>query len=295
MGKVAVGIDLGGTKIRAGAVEEGGRLLAESLLPTEADSGAEKVFSNIVRSAQQACNKASVRRGTIAGVGIGSPAPIDVRNGLIVSPRNLPGLHGFPIVSRLQEALQRPVVLNNDGNCFGLAEARYGAARGARACCALTLGTGLGCAVVLGGRLYNGPAGAAAEIWCSPYQHEVVEDSVSGRGVARNYARLSGREESAATIKQLASSGDEMAAEAWRIFGRDLAVPVAYLCNIIDPDVVVLGGSLSKAFDLFAKSMLGEAHRFINRINRERVRIVPAALGDAAGVLGAAALVFTEL
>lgn len=212
-----------------------------------------------------------------------------------MSPRNLPSLHGFPIVTRLAQSVKLPVVLNNDGNCFGLAEARFGAGKGSQACCGLTLGTGLGCAVVLAGRLWNGPAGAAAEIWCSPYQGQMIEDSVSGRGVRRNYTQRSGRQEPPARIAELARAGDEHAREAWHTFGRDLAVPVAYLCNTVDPDVVVLGGSLSKAFDLFQQAMLEAALPYINRMNRDRVRIVPAALGDAAGVLGAAALVLTEL
>jgi len=295
MERIAVGIDLGGTKIRAGVVSEGGKLLGESLVATQADRDAETVFANIVRAARDACGRSAVDEGSIAGVGIGSPAPIDIGRGLIVSPRNLPSLHGFPIVARLRESLGKPVVLNNDGNCFGLAEARFGAGKGSRACCGLTLGTGLGCAVVLAGRLWNGPGGAAAEIWCSPYRGRMIEDSVSGRGLSEAYALRSGRQESPARIAELARAGEEDALEAWHAFGRDLAVPVAYLCNIIDPDVVVLGGSLSKAFDLFQRSMLMAAMPYVNRVNRERVKIVPAALGDAAGVLGAAALVFTEI
>ena len=293
--RIALGIDLGGTKVRTGAVTESGEVLGEGLLPTEAGRESERVFANIVRSAEQACQNAGLNMEDVWSVGIGSPAPLDLSEGVIVSPGNLPSLHGFPMVERLQEALGKPVVLNNDGNCFGLAEARYGAGQGAEVCCGLTLGTGLGCAVVMHGRIYSGPGGAAAEIWCSPHGDEIVEEAVSGRGVARSYTQLTGRETDAADIADRARKGDKEAIQAYRQFGRDLAVPLAYVCNVLDPDVVVLGGSLSRAHDLFGEAMEAHAREYINEINRRRLRIVRAALGDDAGVLGAAALPFSEL
>jgi glucokinase len=235
--------------------------------------------------------RAGVRAKDLAGIGLGSPAPLDLERGVILSPGNLPSLHGVPIVSRLSEALGAAVALNNDANCYGLAEARFGAGAGAGVCCGLTLGTGLGGFLVIGGELYNGPHGAATEVWCSPYQGDQVEEKVSGRGVTRNYKKLTERVATAREIALLAQGGDECAAEAWREFGRDLAVPVAHMCNILDPDVVVLGGSMCKAWSLFQEAMFHEANKYINAVTRDAVRIVPAALGDAAGMMGAAALV----
>ena len=293
--RVTLGIDLGGTKVRTGVVREDGEVIGEGLVPTEADTETERVFENIVRSAKLACRDAGLDMEDVWAVGIGSPAPLDLAQGVIVSPVNLPSLHSFPIVDRLREALDKPVVLNNDGNCFGLAEARYGAGQDADVCCGFTLGTGLGCAVVMQGKIYNGPGGAAAEIWCSPHGDEIVEESVSGRGVTRNYEALTGRPEEPKEIADRAREGEEKAAEAWRQFGHDLAVPLAYVCNVLDPDVVVLGGSLSRAHDLFGDAMELRAQEYINEINLRRLRIVQATLGDDAGVLGAAALTFTEL
>jgi len=290
----AVGIDLGGTKILAGVVTATGRILGQVTLPTEAHKDAETILSNMVRAAEGALQTAGLAWTDVEAVGVGSPAPLDIVKGLIISPGNLPSLHGFPLVARLSAAVGRRVVLNNDANCYGLAEARYGVGTGARVCCGLTLGTGLGGFLVIGGELYSGPRGAATEIWCSPYQGDQVEEKVSGRGVSRNYKKLTERVATARETAELARSGDAHAREAWREFGRDLAVPVAYLCNITDPDVVVLGGSMSKAWDLFRDAMLAEAMKYINAVTRDAVRIVPGALGDAAGMLGAAALVLTR-
>ncbi len=289
--ELAIGIDLGGTKVHAGLVRGDGKVLGSARRPTEADRDCEVVLANIVGAATAAAAEAGIPLERVAGVGLGSPAPLDIFTGVIISPGNLPSLHGFPIVQRLSEALGRPVILNNDANCFGLAEARFGAGAGASVCCGLTLGTGLGGFLVIDGKLFNGPRGAGAEIWCSPYQGDQVEEKVSGRGVARNYKKLTERVATAKQIGSFARAGDEAAREAWREFGRDLAVPLAYMCNIADPDVVVLGGSMVAAWDLFYDAMLHEANKYINAVTRDAVRIVPDKLGDAAGMLGAAALV----
>jgi len=287
----AVGIDLGGTKVHAGVVSPGGQILAEARVPTEADRDTDAVLGNIERAARTVLREAGLQPADVAGVGLGSPAPLDMREGIILNPGNLPSLHGVRIASRLADALGMRVILDNDANCFGLAEARFGAGAGADVCCGLTLGTGLGGFVVIDGKLFTGPRGAAGEIWCSPYQGDQVEQKTCGRAVARSYTKLTEKVATARELESMARRGDEAALEAWREFGRDLATPIAYLCNILDPDVLVLGGSMCMAWDLFQETMFHEAHKYINLVNREALRIVPGSLGQAAGMLGAAALV----
>ncbi len=291
-GKPALGIDLGGTKICAGVVTPSGDALSEARAATEADKDTDAVVGNIVRAARRAMDDANVGPADLRGAGLGSPAPLDLANGVILDTGNLPSLHNCPIVSRLSDALGCEVVMNNDANCFGLAEARFGAGADTDVCAGFTLGTGIGCFLVIGGRLFDGPRGAAAEIWCSPYQGDHVEEKTCGRSVARNYKKLTEKVATAKEIAERARSGDEAAREAWREYGTDLAVPIAYVANIVDPDVIVLGGSLAKAWDLFEEPMFHRAMKYINRVTREELRIVPAALGTNAGMLGAAALLF---
>jgi glucokinase len=290
-GEWAIGIDLGGTKIHAGAVASDGTVLGEARTPTEADRDAETILGNMVRAVREAASCASLCLPDAAGVGLGSPAPLDVRAGVLLSPGNLPSLHGFPVVERLSGALDSPVVLDNDANCFGLAEARFGAGAGVGVCCGLTLGTGLGGFLVIDGELFTGPRGAAVEVWCSPHLGDHVEERVSGRGVARNYEKLTGRRTEAREVAEAARAGDGAAAEAWREFGRDLAAPVAYLANVADADMVVLGGSMAQAWDLFEEALRAEVDKYVNAVTRADLRVVPGALGDRAGMLGAAALV----
>ncbi|NLW51586.1 MAG: ROK family protein [Candidatus Brocadiaceae bacterium] len=289
---LAAGVDLGGTKIGVGIVTAGGRLLAHLRVPTGPEREAEAILADMADAVRQALALAGLRPDDLEGVGLGSPAPLDMDAGVILETNNLLTLHGFPIVARLSEAIGRPVVLNNDANCFGLAEALYGAGAGARVCCGFTLGTGLGGFLVLDGRLFDGPRGAAAEVWASPYQGDQIEEKVSGRGLARNYRKLTERVATAQQVAALAREGDPDAREAWREFGADLAVPIAWMCNALDPDLVVLGGSMAAAWDLFCETMLHQAAKYTNAVNRRAVRIVPGTLGDQAGVIGAAALVF---
>ncbi len=291
--EIAVGIDLGGTKIAAGLVTGESKVLSEVRVPTEADKPTDRILSNMVGAVRSAVKEAGVSMDAVTGVGIGSPAPLDMENGIILSTGNLPSLHGFPIVARLAEALGKRVVLNNDANCYGLAEARFGAGAGARVCCGLTLGTGMGGFLVFDGQVYNGPRGAGAEVWCSPYQGDQVEEKVSGRGIARNYKKLTEKVATAKELAEMARAGDADALMAWREFGRDLATPVAWLCNLCDPDIVVLGGSLTRAWDLFRDDLFEQAHKYINAVTRRAVRIEPGKLGDSAGMMGAAALVLS--
>jgi glucokinase len=290
--RLAAGIDLGGTKIGVGVVTAQGRVLAAARVPTGPERPAEAILADMVAAVRDVLGHAGVAAADVQGVGLGSPAPLDMEAGVILETGNLLTLHGFPIVARLTEALGRPVVLNNDANCYGLAEARYGAGAGARVCCGFTLGTGIGGFLVIDGRLFDGPRGAATEIWCSPYQGDQVEEKVSGRGVSRTYKKLTERVATAREIAALARQGDVDARETWREFGADLAVPIAWMCNAVDPDAVVLGGSMALAWDLFSETMLHQAAKYTNSVNRRAVRIVPGTLGDQAGVIGAAALVF---
>ena len=288
---LAAGIDLGGTKIGVGLVRADGRVLVGKRVPTGPEREADAILADMVGAVRGVLAQAEVSPEELLGVGIGSPAPLDLDAGVILETGNLLTLHGFPIVARLTEALDQQIVLNNDANCFGLAEAVYGAGAGARVCCGFTLGTGIGGFLVIDGKLFNGPRGAAAEVWASPYLGVQIEEKVSGRGVSRNYKKLTERIATAREVASLARQGDSDAREAWREFGADLAVPIAWMCNAVDPDVVVLGGSMAAAWDLFSEPMLHQAAKYTNSVNRNAVRIVCGTLGEEAGVIGAAALV----
>jgi glucokinase len=148
-----------------------------------------------------------------------------------------------------------PVVLNNDANAMILGESIFGAGKGCQMVLGFTLGTGIGCAVVNNRQIHLGANEMSGEIWLSPYRDGTIEDYVSGRGISRIYQELGGVEKTAVEIAQLARKDDPLAKKGWDEFGQALAFAMSWCVNLIDPDIVVLGGSISKSFDLFYRSM----------------------------------------
>lgn len=202
---------------------------------------------------------------------------------------NLPTMGGVKIRPELESRLGRRVVLDNDANCYAYGEWRAGAGQGSQHCCCLTLGTGLGMGVVLGGQLYHGSHGSAGELCYSPLgSGREVEDVVSGIGVSRRYNELTGAELDAAAIAELARAGDRDALTVWQEVGEALGFALAYTVNILDPEVVVLGGSLAGAWDLFDGPMQGvlESHAY----NRQAFALRGSALGRQGAAIGAALL-----
>ena len=184
-----------------------------------------------------------------------------------------------------------PVALNNDANCLILGEARFGAGRGKQRIAGFTLGTGIGCALVFDGKIWNGATGTAGEIWCSPYADGIIEDFISGHGVANIYRSVSGKEASSLDVFRLAEQGDQEALTTWETFGRHLAVPLAWTINLIDPETVILGGSIAAAYRYFGPAMEAQLRQNICPVPAKQTRVVLSMLGDNAGFVGAACLI----
>lgn len=288
-------VDFGATKIRAGVADTAGRILGKPVtVPTEADREAEVVVGNIVRAIEGAVGKAGKRAKDLTGIGVGSPGPLDLDTGTILNPPNLPTLQNFGLKASLEKRTGLQVFVNNDANVFVLGEAWFGAGRGARIVYGVTLGTGFGSGFVIDGKIYGGATGTAAEIWCFPYRDGIVEDYVSGRGVKRMYRDRTGKDIEPREIAENARQGDSAAREAWQEFGTHLGIALAYVVDVVDPAVMVIGGSISYQYDLFREAMEHTLRTHINPLPRERLRVLPAELGDAAPLVGAACLVLAE-
>ncbi len=171
------GVDLGGTQLRLAAVTSNGQLTTEVLaIQTGRDFGPNELSQQLIHLTQQV--RAMVDGHPIAALGFGTAGVIE--QGTLTQASNLPSLNGVHIENLVSEAAGCPVKIENDARCFTLAEARYGAGRGARHCCGLTLGTGLGCGVMIDGRLHRGVSGQAGEVWRVPLHEHHAEHYVSG-------------------------------------------------------------------------------------------------------------------
>jgi glucokinase len=283
-----LGVDLGGTQLRVAAVTSEGRLATEMLsVSTGKDFGPDELRNQLINLTKQA--RVMVGDHPIAALGFGTAGVI--YHGTLTQASNLPRLNGIRIEAVVREAAGCAVKVENDARCFALAEARFGAGRGARHLCGLTLGTGLGCGVMIDGHLHRGAGAQAGEIWRIPLHEHHAEYYISGAGVVRRYEGAGGKAEAgldSARIAQLAREADRAARAAWQAFTDDLYIVCEMVISLVEPEVIVIGGSLAKARDLYEASLT-------TRLAPRSTRIAFAELGHAAGVIGAAALNMSEL
>jgi fructokinase len=291
-----IGVDLGGTKIEAMALDGSGLETIRHRIETpRGDYGG--TISAIV-SLVGRIEDASRERGT---VGIGIPGTISPATG-VVKNANSVWLNGRPLLDDLERALRRPVRLANDANCFALSEATDGAGSGAGIVFGVILGTGTGGGVVVSGRVLTGVNAVAgewghnplpwpeADEWPGPPCYcgrtGCIETFLSGPGLARDHLAATGAELAAVQIATLAAEGDIQADATLRRYERRLARGLAGVINILDPDVIVLGGGLSKIARIYsAVPRIWGEYVFSDRVD---TRLVPPRHGDSSGVRGAA-------
>ncbi len=277
-----LGVDLGGTQMRMAAVARTGELVTPMFsVPT----GKQFTAENFCASLQSLHTQIQDEIGAhpLAALGLGSTGLVNETS--ISQADFLPLLNNVNIVELAQQTLGLPAKIENDARCFVLAETRFGAARGARHVIGITLGTGVGGGVIVDGKLQRGAHNNAGEIWSIPLRGKWLEHFVSTAGLVQSYKDAGGEviEVDAAAIAALARAGDCAAQAAFQSYGADVALLCETIRALLDPDVVVIGGSIAQARDVFGEGLL-------QRVAEHGPRIVWAELGTAAGVIGAAVL-----
>lgn len=294
--KIIIGVDLGGTKIMTGAIDLKGSVLGSPVRKdTIGNDEADAIIKRVTDSVEEVLKHMEMEIKDVAGIGIGSTGPLDIGKGLILECPQLPRMHFYPLRKTIEDHFGVPVILNNDARCLVYGETMFGAGAGFSKVVGFTLGTGIGCAVILDQRIFNGSTWTAGEIWISPYGSGIIEDFVSGRGVSKIYRSLTGTDRTSLEVYDLALKGDRNALQTWDEFGRHLAVPIAWAINIIDPEIVVLGGSITAAYKFFSNSMELHLRKQICPVPAEKTKVIPGKLGDSAGFIGAACLVLDIL
>jgi len=291
-----IGLDVGGTKIEAAALDASGAIVARQRVPNP--GGYDSAIDAIVTLVAE-IERAVAQTGT---VGVGVPGAPDPRTGLMRNA-NAEFLNGRRFGHDLGMALGRPVRIANDANCMVLSEAIDGAAEGAHVVFGVIVGTGVGGGLTIGGALIEGANGLGGEwghvplpwlpadvaplqCWCG--RAGCLETMISGTGFQRDYARRSGGHLSGAEIVTAADAGDRHAADALEAYAQRLGRALAMVANIVDPDVFVLGGGMSNVAALYPRlPAIVADHAFGGAWQG---RIVPARWGDSSGVRGAARL-----
>lgn len=275
-GGTVIGLDLGGTKLAVGAVV-GGTVLRTVRSDVPATDAEQVVMAAVVDAIR------AVFDDTVVGIGCGVPSVVDVDRGVVFEVENIPCWKEVHIGPELEEIFGVPVVVNNDANAFAVGEHHFGAGRGSRHLVGMTLGTGLGTGVIVDGRLYNGANCGAGELGRMPHKGLTLEAWCAGPFFLREYG-VAGQE-----IYRRAKAGDREALAAFERFGSELSEAIAIGLYAYDPEILVLGGSIASAFELFEPALRAGLGSFAYPHVIERLKLVPSSLSNAA-VLGAAAL-----
>jgi len=314
--RYVVGVDLGGTKINAGAMPvDGSAVIAQRSEPTLASEGADGVTARIAAAIESVIvdtmQQTGCTRDDFAGIGIGAPGPLDREKGLVIVAPNL-GWHDYPLRDKLEQATGLPVSLDNDANCATVGEWWIGAAKGGRNVVGMTIGTGIGGGLILDGKLYHGSSDVAGEVGhttidptgrrCGCGNYGCLEAYASGPAIAvRAREALEGGEASALTVMaggdvskitaqtvyEAAKTGDRIASEVVRETARFIGTGIANLLNVFNPDVVVLAGGVAQAGEDLFTPLRAEVKRRAFKPAVDACRIVPGALGGNAGLIGA--------
>lgn len=275
--RAILGVDLGGTHVRAGRVE-GQAIRAHAARAISSRAAAQVVIDEICATIDEV-----FLQGETSGIGIGVPSIVDTEAGIVYSVENIPSWKEVHLKELLEARYVVPVRVNNDANCFALGELHFGKGRGCRHLVGLVVGTGMGAGVIANGHLYSGANCGAGELGAIPYRDKTIEGYVSGTGLKNVYGST-GEE-----LCESAAKGEERSLRAFASFGKDMAHAIKTVLYAFDPEMIVLGGSVSKAFRFYEAALREELRSFAYPHALRRLRIEVSEEPRIA-ILGAAAL-----
>ncbi len=272
-----LGVDVGATNARAGLVQRNRQVGEVSSIRVSSDGTEEEVLDQICGLIDRTNPK------DVQGIGIGVPSVVDVDRGIVYDVQNIPSWKEVHLKSALEDLYSIPVLVNNDANCFALGEKYFGKAVGYRSVIGLIMGTGFAGGIIINGKLYAGPNCGAGEFGMIPYLDSIYEHYCCGQFFAR-HVRQTGEE-----VFQRAARGDQEAVDIFADFGRHVGQGIMTILYAYDPEVIVLGGSVRKAFRFFKDAMWESIRSFGFPNSLKSLKIEVSDLEHSA-ILGAAAL-----
>jgi len=282
-----IGIDLGATNIRGAAVSgaSGDSLSPIVSVRVHSDGTVEEVLEDIYQVIDQIIKESD---DDVAAIGIGVPSVVDVTKGIVYDVQNIPSWVEVPLKQILESKYKRSVFVNNDANCFALGEHYFGKGKDVATMIVLTLGTGLGGGVIINNRLFAGSNCGAGEFGMLPFKEQVFDYYASGSLFSNVYG-LDGLK-----VFTDAKAGDPIARSLYSELGHNIGHAIKSVMYTYDPELIILGGSVSQAYDLFYEAMWEQVRTFAFVKSAQRIRIEASELQNS-GILGAAALYFDAL
>ncbi|MDD5254834.1 MAG: ROK family protein [Candidatus Omnitrophica bacterium] len=296
-----IAIDLGGTNLKTALLDPRYKILDRHLLFTGSFSRKADLIRAITRCVETVISRNKLRKKDIVGLGLGLPGPIDVEKKSVHFFPNIPGWKNVALGRILEQKFMVPVFLDNDAKLMALAEHRLGAARGFQHAVCITLGTGVGGGIIIGGRLYRGRDNASSEIGhipinetgplCNCGGRACLEAYIGNRRIMQEARRIFGRDIPLEEISRRARRGDRKARALWRAVGTRLGIMLVGVVNMLNPQVIVIGGGVAGAGAVLFERVREVVSAQAMAVQSRKLKIVRAKLGNDAGLIGAAVMV----
>ena len=309
-----IGIDVGGTNVKIALVDDG-KIIYSNSVPTYAQMGYEYTVNNIKQAIKDLMKETETTAADIKGIGFDFPGQVDYKTGVVKLAPNIPGWVNVPIAQMIEEAFHIPTKIDNDVRCAALGEMNFGAGKGCQNFVCITVGTGIGSGLVVNGQLVRGAANAAGEIGhiklqmkdgpiCGCGDTGCLEAFASGpsivamaqdylkSGKSTKFREMAGDGEiTPYIVPKAAEAGDPVAKRIFTIIGEYVGMGLVSVINLLNPEKVIIGGGVAEAGDLLLEPIRKTVMERAMVVARESVEIVPAELGNSAGVIGASMLV----
>lgn len=304
-----IGVDLGGTNIAVGIVNEKHTITTRASVPTKAGRDFDEIIADMGALILGLLKEQHVRLDEVKYIGIGAPGMLDNKTGTVTDNSNIHWVN-YPIRQKLQQYIEKPVYLGNDANVAAWAEYQNGCGRGSKNFLMLTLGTGVGGGIVINGKLYTGSHNIAAEIGhttfkaggekCGCGNHGCIEAYCSATALIRDAKRAAethpesliakAKTISAKTVLDAAAAGDKLGLSLFEEYVSNLAQVIASLINFLDPEIIALGGGVANAGEFLLAPLRREFPKYVTFASLQKTKILKAQMGNDAGIIGSALL-----
>jgi len=315
MKKFRIGVDVGGTNIKIALVDKEGAISYSNSIPTRAELGYEYTISAMKQAITDLMAATKTDKNSIEGIGFGFPGQIDYKNGIVKNAPNIPGWVEVPIAEAMEKEFGIPTRVDNDVRCAALGELNFGAGKGCENLICITVGTGIGSGLVINGKLVRGASNAAGELGhiklnmaggplCGCGDFGCLEAYASGPSIvamAEEYIKggkstkfrelAEGGEITPYIVSQAAAQGDGVARRIFTIMGEHIGVGLASVVNLLNPEKIIIGGGVADAGEVLFNPIRETIAKRAMPIQASAVEIVPAGLGNSAGVIGASLLI----
>lgn len=306
-----IGVDIGGTKIATGLVTKEGKLLEKVVLPTLSEEGLDASISQVYLSIEELLKKSNIKKSQLEGIGVCAPGPLDPIKGIVHNPPNLKGWREIPLALFLTKRFALKTKLENDANAAGMAEVIWGAAKGYRHVFYVTVSTGIGTAIIIDGKIYHGKSGMAGEgghvtikydakdDMCNCGNCGCIEALASGPHTVRRFLKkLKNKPQEKVTMVTLgamAKKGNRRALAAIKEEGHLLGIWLGSMINVLDPEIIVIGGGVSSLGKLLFDPMKEAILTHTINIYAGKTPVVPAKLNKDVGILGSASILMKNV